>query len=250
VAGLSASVVLVVGATLWLTLRDDAMDRYPIEADVIEEDEVAGQATYVLANDQPGPRDVVLYMHGYGSSREAVTFHNQHEFTQDLVDDGFVVASSDAHGDAWGSKASQADYLALYRHLEQRFEVEDVVIVSESMGGIAGLNIAADRAIPELVGWVGISPVVDLQAAAESGPLVEPIREDVPAGQIEDVDPARLESIPVPVWVVVSKDDTYVPASSGEMFARRVGGEVVYCDGGHVAADCYRSDVVKQLLEP
>lgn len=189
-------------------------------------------------------------MHGYGASHEAVTFGNQHAFTQELIDLGFVVASSDAHGNAWGSEASQADYLALYRHVQDRFEVEDVVIVSESMGGIAGLNIAADGAIPELVGWVGVSPVVDLQAAAESGPLVEPIREDVPAGQIESVDPARIESIPVPVWVVVSTDDTYVPASSGEEFASRVGGKVMYCEGGHVAADCYRSDVVKQLLEP
>lgn len=245
--------LLLVAAVGWFMLREQPRpaqaELHAIDADVAVERELGDQTVWVLADEQAGPRDVVLFMHGYGGDHTAVATDNKYRFTQGLVDAGVVVASADAGGNAWGSEASQQAYLELYDYVQRRFDVEDVVIVGESMGAIAGLNIAAGRDIEELVGWVGISPVVDLQAASEEGPLVAAIRRDVPPGRLASVDPGRLASLPVPVRVTVTEADSVVPALTGVTFAERVGGEVTACQGGHASVDCHRVQLVVDLLE-
>lgn len=247
-------VLLLVATAAWFVLSDlrpqpDEDGLYSIDADVEDERKLGDQTIYVLANEQDGPRDVVLFMHGYGGDHTAVATHTRYRFTQGLVDAGFVVASADAGGNAWGSESSQDSYLELYEYVKHRYDVEDVVIVGDSMGAIAGLNIAAEGDIEELVGWVGVSPVVDLQGASEEGPLVAAIRRDVPPGQLGTVDPVRLASLPVPVRVTVTEADTVVPAQTGVAFAERVGGEVTACQGRHASVDCHRVGLVVDLLE-
>lgn len=189
-------------------------------------------------------------MHGRDGTAESLATARLRRLTLPLLDAGWVLAASDAHGKAWGSRESQDDYLALHKHVTDLYDVDRTVIVTASMGAVAGLNLVATGAIPNLGGWVGVCPVVDLADAAERGPLRDAIGKDVPASQIPDVDPA---TIPpgrfrgVPMRAVLARGDRVVSADAARDFAERIGAEVLTRRGGHVASSCYRAGDVLSL---
>ena len=86
-----------------------------LKAATVEEGAVDGQAVLVVRSDHrlEGARPLALVIHGAGSGHRAPLSVKAGAFTQSLIDAGWVVAASEAHGDAWGSPTSQRDYLEL-----------------------------------------------------------------------------------------------------------------------------------------
>ena len=239
------ALALAGGAAWWWQGRHDSA---PLAA-VTLRPVIDGQQAVVLAGQQSGRHDLVIVLHGLGGSAGLVEEPKAAAFTRRLVADGFVVAASDAHGDAWGDAASQADYVRLHQWVAQRFDIDRTVLVSSSMGAIAGLQLAAHRDVPRLAGWVGVSPVIDLPGAARSGPLRDDV--DLSPEQLRALDPSRVPGRALrglPMAVVISPADGVVSVPAAERFARRTGARLVTCSGGHAAEDCFRAAVVENML--
>ncbi len=101
--------------------------------------------------------------------------------------------------------------------------------MGDSMGAIAGLNIAAEGDIEELVGWVGVSPSWTCRGPREEGPLVAAMPTGRTAGPAGPSTPSGWRRCPCRFRVTVTEADTVVPAQTGVAFAERVGGEVTAC---------------------
>ncbi|MCW2579719.1 MAG: uncharacterized protein JWR82_1320 [Blastococcus sp.] len=228
-----------------------------LEGALVVEDSVGGQRVLTVTSSRPvsGPRPVALVLHGAGQDRRVPVEQSAEAFTQTLIDAGWIVASSDAGGDAWGSAASQAAYGQLLDRLRDEYPVSGVVLVSLSMGGIAGLNMVAAGSVPDLLGWVGVTPVTNLAAMAADPRFTDLIRRALSAEEASAVDPLavpvhRLQGVPL-VAVVSPSDPWTPPAAQLAPFADRLAAvnpvRVLECHDGHVGVDCYRADVVLEL---
>lgn len=219
----------------------------PVEAALVETPIIDGAPALILANNEPGPHPLVIFMHGHGGSANTLQLPRVHDFSQTLVDMGVIVAASDASGDAWGSPDAVADYLALHDYISDRWEISHTVLVGESMGAIPAVNIAADQAIPGVTGAVLVSPVVNLGAAAAQGPLVEAIEKD--RANVDAVDPMGRENVPVPVTIHAGPDDSVVRYDDVKAWAAgRPNVRLAECEGNHVDRSCYDPESVLQMV--
>ena len=273
-----AALVLAVVA-IWLVVRSDTpaatpeptQDRlspaaeaeYPVvplaaltDARVVE-DTLLGQRVLSVTSTRPvtGPRPVALMLHGAGHDHRVPVEQAAQQFTQELIDAGWIVAASDAGGDAWGAPPSQRAYLDLLDHLRSQYPVDGVVLVSMSMGGVAGLNLVADRAVPDLLGWVGITAVTNLRAMAADPRFTGYVEAALDDAQVARLDPLTLPAqrlAGVPLIAIASPADPWTPP--GEQLTPFVAHmsdvnpvQVLECRDGHVGVDCYRADVVRSL---
>lgn len=105
------------------------------------------------------PTPLAIVFHGVGGDASS---HGFVEYT--LLEAGYIVAMSDGSG-TWhaGNQASVDEYARLYRYVRDRLPVGPVVFVAESMGGLAALNLIAQRAVPRPAAWVGYSPAINLR---------------------------------------------------------------------------------------
>lgn len=247
ILGLIAAVAI--GPKAWRWYQNQ--QREPLVADSVITPTVAGQTTYIAANDQPGPRRLMLFAHGHSGRHDALTLVRVTEWAQELVDDGWIVAASDAHGDVWGSPEERADYVALYERVAEEYDVTQTVFVAESMGAIGSLHVVADDSIPTLVAWVGVSPVVDTALAVDSAELGETIANEADPADVAEWSP---DDLPIEAFegvalrIAVATDDDTVPPETGEAFAEKYGAEISTCDGGHVAENCYDDLDIEALV--
>lgn len=124
---------------------------------------VEGQNAVILQpiHARPG-RPLVIYHHGAGANAEAPETDTLVAPTVvALLDAGYFVASSDAHGNNWGDQQALDDYQHLYDAVSKKFSTGPVVFLSQSMGGLSGLLSIAAGTIP-VKAWAGIYPVVSL----------------------------------------------------------------------------------------
>ncbi|WP_369138930.1 alpha/beta hydrolase family protein [Modestobacter versicolor] len=129
---------------------------------------------------------------------------------------GWAVASSDLHGNAWGSPAAVRDARELARWAARQARAEVRLLVAGSMGGATSLNALLDGAVSAPC-WYGTEVVVDLGAvSAVPGATAELL--DVYGGPPPArSNPARrLAGLPASMrwFVVTSPDDTWVPAAA------------------------------------
>lgn len=235
---------------------DRAQGAAAVEAAVVAEPTIGGQEALVLGNPS-GPRQpLVVLLHGAGGSRLTLVGERVLPFAQELVDRGYLVASSDAHGTVWGTDSSRRDYRQLYRWVAERYDVGPVVLVSESMGGVAGLQMVAADAVPRIAGWIGVSPVTDLQWAADDPQLSGSVREALTEEDVRRLDPMRIPPerfADEQLVMFVSGEDTVVPPRHGREFAAHLRPvadvELRSCPDGHASAACYVPDAVDALLE-
>jgi pimeloyl-ACP methyl ester carboxylesterase len=123
-----------------------------------EQVDVAGEPALVLRPHEPGDR-VVLFAHGTGEQAATLATEKRKSATiRALLEAGYAVAASDAHGDAWGNAQSVRDYLALVAHLRAE-GLRRVYVLAESQGGLASLLLL--RRAPARA-WAGIYPVCDV----------------------------------------------------------------------------------------
>lgn len=115
----------------------------------------------------PNPNGrLVIHHHGTGQDDEAmVTDPLLRPVTVALLDAGFAVASSNAHGTNWGNDKALDDYAQLYDWVTSIIGAPvSVSLVAGSMGGISALLCIAQARIPNVTHFAGIYPACNLAA--------------------------------------------------------------------------------------
>ena len=189
------------------------------------------------------PRGVVLYHHGYTERHDRLLEAPDRPVTDALLEAGFLLASSSAGGDSWGSRRSVEANLRLWRRLDRA----DLPLghLGISMGCLVALNCAADDRFPSRA-VAGIAPVCDVEA-------VRPHRHvSADAGNPMVLDPWRWEGVSLRFWAA----DEEAPVSksqNADAFATRVApfaaeSTVVTCEGSHICASQYQPAEVVELF--
>lgn len=248
----AALVVIVAGAGLLLYHFRDKTHGHITGAQITSA-RIDGQQVEALAAGRSGPRALLVFAHGVDGDHRTPTENRVVPFTQKLIDDGWVVAASDAGGAAWGSSKSQRDYLDLIGWARQHYRISGVVLLGESMGGVASLDLAASGKVADLRGWVGVSPVTNLPAMTD---FTESIDQALTPAEQRQVDPLALSPdalADVPMSIYASPTDTVAPpAVEVTPFVQRMAPTVQIavrsCAGGHVAPGCYDPAAVESLV--
>jgi pimeloyl-ACP methyl ester carboxylesterase len=158
---------------------------------------------------------LVVYLHGAGGNEESILgLQPQALLVDGLVDEGYTVVASDAHGDAWGNAESVAAHAAAAEEAAARTGTTSVFLVAESMGGLAGAQLATGPELQGVEALVGIYPVCDVSS------VYPRFADAVDAAFGDDVDAAldRLSPVDlggtVPLMVWASPQDTVVPKTA------------------------------------
>jgi hypothetical protein len=176
VDSLAAEVAQLLAADLPPVLPPDLR-----RATVVNHQTIGGQAATILTADGLNPTlpaPLVIYHHGAGEDQDALlTDALKAGIVSAMLDAGFIVAGSNAHGNNWGNQNSLDDYSALYTYISANFNISAVIHLSQSMGGISGLLCTAAGS-PVPAAWVGIYPACSLSAAfgANAGIFAADIR--------------------------------------------------------------------------
>jgi hypothetical protein len=167
---------------------------------------VDGQRAILRLPHGAGRKRLVLYVHGASGSAEAIDEAPVEALTEALLTDGFAVAADDAGGpQTWGDPESVADYVRLV----DRLRFKEVVVIAQSMGGLAGVRLI-DKLHPSA--WVGIYPVCNAAVAYENPeltPFVEEAWHGPPPKYLSPVRARGVRGLPVLIWA--SPQDTVVP---------------------------------------
>jgi len=125
-----------------------------------------------------------------------------------------------AGGNAWGNGASVDAYSTLIDGVADSYGVAGVYLVAESMGALAGAQLAARD---DVAAWVAIYPVCDPSTITEPD-LVAQIK----ASGTTITAPLEWPGTPRMVWA--SMGDTLVPTASN---AAVCAGEFIETEGNH-----------------
>lgn len=110
------------------------------------------------------PAPLCLYHGGMGETCNAPKMDMlKDDLIQDILNAGYIVASSSAHGNNWGNSASLTDYILLHEYVSHCHRITRTVLLSQSMGGCSGLLTLANRPF-EIKGWAGIYPICNLRS--------------------------------------------------------------------------------------
>jgi pimeloyl-ACP methyl ester carboxylesterase len=196
-----ACAVFLALLALWATGSATAGPRFVEKVFSID-----GQRAILRLPHGGGRGRLVLYVHGASGSAEAIDEAPVEALTEALLADGFAVAGDDAGGpQTWGDPESVAAYV----RLADRLRFKQVVVLAQSMGGLAGVRLI-DKLRPSA--WVGIYPVCDARAAYENPeltPFVEEAWHGPPPAYLSPVRARHVRGLPVVIWA--SPQDTVVP---------------------------------------
>jgi dipeptidyl aminopeptidase/acylaminoacyl peptidase len=178
------------------------------------------------------PHDVLIALHGHGATRTQYSDDPRGECrgARDVAaKHGLIFISPDYRGASWMGPAAEADMAQLIGELKQRHNIRKVFITGASMGGTAALIFTALH--PQLVAGVaslnGIANLTDYQTnyagiydaivKAYGGAATE-----VPAEYRKRSPLFFPEKFTMPVAIVVSGNDTIVPAASTIQLAEAI----------------------------
>lgn len=129
---------------------------------------VSGQAcriAYLSDTNITEPKTLALYFHGSSETQDTPFTGLGKNITDKLISEGYIVAASFAGGNAWGNQDSQDDYYDLYAYINGLYNINKVVFIGQSMGGLTSLNLLASNRITECYAWYGVYPVTNLNEA-------------------------------------------------------------------------------------
>jgi len=111
------------------------------------------------------PAPLVLYHHGAGETGDAIILRADKFGVRDaLLDAGYNLLASDAHGNNWGNLDALADYVAAYTYaIGNGYPASKVFHLGQSMGGLSSLLTVAGGQIPA-DGCAEIAPVCSLRS--------------------------------------------------------------------------------------
>jgi hypothetical protein len=221
------------------------------------------------------PTPLVIYHHGVGETETALVSDSlKAAVVAALINAGYILAGTNAHGENWGSTAGCDDYWDLYLKCITDYNVSKVLFLSQSMGGLTGLLSLTRQDIPNVVGWCGIYPVCNLAnlhtlggsfgTAIETAYGITGVGTQTYANKAFAHDPVLKTGASFQgVWTrfYASASDTVVPkADNTDVLAALVAGSVaentvVVCTGNHGDPSHFQpSDVVaffaRALLNP
>ena len=174
------------------------------------------------------PRALAVFVHGSGQTHDAIlTIDHDRAVAQELARHGYVVLATDAGGRAWGDPASVEDYERLITSTESRYDVHQVDLVAESMGGLATMQLAARmQDVAAVTAWY---PVCDLRTMEHKPAFAAAITKAWAGADRSAVSPVQVPPVPMMVWA--SPDDTVVDASRNAALCvtegRAAGGSVI-----------------------
>lgn len=225
----------------------------------IERFEVRRQDAVVM---KPGraTRKVVVYTHGAGE-RIDIAFRDpaKQAIFRALLDAGYALALTDAHGDNWGNRASELDQRALVAALRER-GLSDVYVLALSMGGFNGLQLLDDVPVKA---WAGIFPACDLasvyalglyrgQIRTAYGRTGRPLGDAIARRSPVDFEPSS-DALPMRFWaspgdrVIPKRENTDACAALARRRGARV--EVTTTRGDHGDASNYDAAGVLRLFD-
>ena len=198
------------------------------------------EGTVAVPADQNG--SLVLYVHGSGQRGiDAFSDAETSTVTARLLQDGYVVAAADAHGDAWGNPASVEDYEQLVTTVRARYDLSKTYILAESMGGLAGAELAASSSVSA---WAAFYPVCNIDSLNDPE-LQRQIGAAYPHGA-----PAKTPWPRKPVAVWASPADTVVPAAQNAYpCASAVDGVIHQTTGDHGDASNFDPEAVAHFFD-
>lgn len=134
---------------------------------------------------------------------------------------GYAFATSNMHGNSYGSPSALADAIGVYRHALNLAPISGVVLWGNSMGGTGALNALATGAFPDPLGIYLTDPVVSLRHRFDNGRAAQIITAyglaadgsdyaAKTAGYDPNLRPAT-DFYGVPISIVASSADATVP---------------------------------------
>jgi pimeloyl-ACP methyl ester carboxylesterase len=245
-----------IAAVLAVTAVAACSPQPPTELDYMRVS-VDGQPTLGIVSRDVTPRAVVIFFHGLDNHEGSLIADEPHkELTDDLVNAGFAVISSNAGGNAYGNPASQRNYRELAKQAVEHYRVQNVFLLAESMGAIAAANLLASGDPPNVLGLAAISPVLNL--ANPPSEHRDAIASSFPADSIEAVDPIGLppeEFQGKNVRIYATPEDSLVLTDVNALaFQARFGSvaniSTVSCTGPHLDRSCIQGDdIVKWFTQ-
>lgn len=198
------------------------------------------------------PTGVILYAHGADEIQTGLITDTLKFTCRDaLINAGYILAGTNAHGNNWGNQISCDDHVALEKYVRANYNVKNVALWGQSMGGLDGLSVLAQAKI-KLVGILLTYPVVSLAnlyslggtyAAGIDGAYgITGIGNATYSNLTYGQDPALKKGFSyrhVPIRMYASASDTVVPkAQNTDVLAAAVAGScrestVVVCTGNH-----------------
>lgn len=117
------------------------------------------------------PTVLLLAFHGTSASETFTQTGNWSPILDDNLGNGHSIVSANAFGSSWGSEAALDEYQDAYEWAVDIYPtVEHVILVGQSMGGLASLAGYAQGRYPLAVGWYGIAPVCSLHNQYDDNP--------------------------------------------------------------------------------
>lgn len=207
---------------------------------------VKRRAGAVVAVPEDPNGTLVMWFHGHGEQGDTILEGPQHVGTRDrLLDAGYSLAGADAGGDAWGDLASVKAYREAITWASRTAGTDQLVLVGQSMGGLASLQLADD--LPDVAAWVGLSPVCNLASVA-------PGFTDAPEEPAERLSPVAGDYDGLPMLWFTSDNDTVVPRDSNtdvcSAEAADAGAEVEVVDviGEHGNQSVFQPETLLEFL--
>ena len=190
------------------------------------------------------------YVRGSGSDGNGLIYDSLKFGCRDaLLDAGYILAQTEAHGQNWGNQASVDDYAALEKYVRENYNVKAVALWGQSMGGLDTFSVIAQGKVP-VVGALLTYPACNLadlyaigwdsaiDAAYGITGIGNSVYENNTYGMDPMVKPANVYR-DVPMRFYASYSDTLVPrAQNTDLMAAKVAGtrleaDVVACSGVH-----------------
>lgn len=210
---------------------------------------VDGQSTLGVSKKDATVRGVVVFFHGLDGNEFSMTSDEAHNAVTDaLVNAGFAVVASQAGGNAFGNPASQNNYLALGYAALQRYRVDNIFFLAESMGALPALNLLASTEPGRIRGLAAINPILSLDSMhPEYGPFIAKSYQH--QWEIDSANPLLRPPEAFrgkPIRMYVSRDDPAAAVDS-TAFRDRFGStdiSIAECAGARGDQSCFQADDV------
>lgn len=207
------------------------------------------------------PTPLVFYNHGASGDREALFTTYLVDVAETLLENGFIVAGISAGSQNWGNDSALSAYISAHSYLTSTYNIDQTVLVGQSMGGLSSLLTLANKSIPNISGWLGIYPVCDLENMYYTtfyGGLIDGAYgtgsyASIPAGHNPMTKTSSLFDVPMRFYA--SAGDTAVAKTpNSDSMATKVAAyapeyEVVVCSGNHGDPSHFQPDDVLDFMQ-
>jgi hypothetical protein len=154
-----------------------------------------------------------IWAHGQGGNADA---RMTSSWFRVLTEVGWVIASSDMHGNNWGNESAVQSLVDLDAWAQSLAPTEQTMMIAASMGSMATLNALRFGAV-EAQCWYGTMPAIDTDAIRSTLPTADAQIQAAYGGIVPDPYKVQLNSPPLPdgtsYHVRYSNADTLVPPS-------------------------------------